>query len=60
MTLMASTPLIGQQADVAAAEMKSACLRLPHQGGACREVCFRENFKDCALLHHKFFCKEEW
>jgi hypothetical protein len=40
--------------------MKPACLRLPHQGGSYTEVSFKENFKGCALLHHKFFCKEEW
>jgi hypothetical protein len=34
-------------------------LRLPCQGGACREACFKENFKGCTLLHHKFFYKKE-
>jgi hypothetical protein len=47
-------PPIGQHAVAIAAEMKPACLRLPCQGGTYREACF----KGCALLHHKFFCKE--
>jgi hypothetical protein len=54
------TPPIGQLAVVAVAETKPACLRLPYQGGACREACFKETFKGCVLLHHKFFYKEEW
>jgi hypothetical protein len=37
----------------AAAETKPICLRLSCQGGVCREACFKENFKGCALLHHK-------
>jgi hypothetical protein len=44
--------------DSSAAEMKPACLRLPRQGGACRKAFFKENFKGCPLLHHKFFYKE--
>jgi hypothetical protein len=51
--------LIGRQAVAAAAEMKPARLRLPHQGGNYREACFKENFKGCTFLQHKFFCKEE-
>jgi hypothetical protein len=54
------TPPIGQQEVVVVVEMKPICLRLPHQGGTRREVSLKENFKCCALLHHKFFCKEEW
>jgi hypothetical protein len=58
-TYKSNTP--DQATSVAAAvETKLACLRLPHQGGACRKACLKENFKGYALLHHKYFCKEEW
>jgi hypothetical protein len=54
------TPLIKRQVVAAAMEMKLACFSLSCQGGACMEACFKENFNGCALLHHKFFYKEEW
>jgi hypothetical protein len=50
--LMAPTrviPLIERYAVAASTETKPICLRLSHQGGACREACFNENFKGCAL-----------
>jgi hypothetical protein len=54
------TPSIGQHVVTIVEETKPACLRLPRQGGTYREAFFKENFKGRALLHHKFFCKEEW
>jgi hypothetical protein len=39
-------------------ETKLTYLRLLRQGGTYREACFKENFKGCALLHHKFFAKK--
>jgi hypothetical protein len=38
---------------------KLVCLRLPRQDNAYREACFKDILRDCALLHHTFFCKEE-
>jgi hypothetical protein len=60
MTPIRVMPHIRQEVVAAAAEMKLACLKLPHKGGTCREACFNEYFIGCALLHHKFFYKEEW
>jgi hypothetical protein len=40
-------------------EARHAHLRLPHQSSACREACFKENFKGLALLLHALFCAEE-
>jgi hypothetical protein len=40
-------------------EARHARLRLSHQSSACREACFKENFKGLALLLHALFCAEE-
>jgi hypothetical protein len=42
-----------------AVETAPVCLRLPRQDGACREACFKENFKGSVLLLHLPFCAEE-
>jgi hypothetical protein len=39
---------------------KAVHLRLLHQGGTCREVCFKENCHGSALLLLNFSCAEEW
>jgi hypothetical protein len=46
---------------VMAMETRPVCLRLTHQKGCLQEACFEEfkNNNNSALLHHKFFCKEE-
>jgi hypothetical protein len=36
-------PLIGKEAMAATTETRLVHLRLPRQGGACREACFKEN-----------------
>jgi hypothetical protein len=50
---------IKRQAMVAAVETRLVHLRLPHQGGASREACFKENFNGSTLLLHILFCAEE-
>jgi hypothetical protein len=53
-------PPIKRRAMVTAVEKRLARLRLPCQSGACREACFKENFKGSALLLHILFCAEKW
>jgi hypothetical protein len=50
---------IRRQAMVAAVETRLVHLRLPRQGGASREACFKENFNGSTLLLHILFCAEE-
>jgi hypothetical protein len=59
MIVMVIAPPIGKLMVAATVETKSAHLRLPHQGGTCKEACFKEIWHDSALLHHNFY-KEWW
>jgi hypothetical protein len=52
-------PLIGKEAMAAAVETRPVHLRLLHQGGTCKEVCFKENCHGSALLLLNFSCAEE-
>jgi hypothetical protein len=59
---MAVAPPIECKMMVVTVGMMPVCLRLLCQLGCLQEVCTEEfkNNNDLALLHHKFFYKEEW
>jgi hypothetical protein len=61
MTVMAVAPLIGCKVIVVMVEMRLGALGCHTKKGCLQEVGFEEfkNNDESALLHHKFFCKEE-
>jgi hypothetical protein len=50
MIVMTVKPLIGHKVIAAATEKKLACLRLPHQEGACRRHTLK-NLRIMMILH---------
>jgi hypothetical protein len=44
----------------AVVETRLVHLKLPHQGGACREACFMDNWHGSALLLLNFSYVEKW
>jgi hypothetical protein len=59
MIIVMILPPIRRKTMVAVVETRPVHLRLPHQGDACREVCFKENFNGFAWLLHILLCAEE-